>query len=55
MSKLAAAIAIMFGNFVFQYFELDADYMIAIERSYFQGIAMLALCWIPRPKSEGSK
>jgi hypothetical protein len=36
---------VLIGNFAAQYFKADPSYMVAVERSYFQGVALLGY-WI---------
>lgn len=45
MNLLAVFIGLAIANFGVQYFKLDPDYLVALERSYFQGVGFLTY-WI---------
>ena len=53
MNKLYLAVAFLVGNFVYQYFGVEPNYAAAIERSYFQVMAMLFIVWAPDFINEG--
>jgi len=41
MNTLIMAILFLFGNFVYQLLQVAPDYFVAIERSFFQALAMV--------------
>jgi len=44
MKALLVFISLLIGNVVAQYLNVDPSYIVAIERSYFQGWALLVYC-----------
>ena len=41
MKALVVVIGLLFGNFIAQWLKADPQYIVALERSYFQGAAVL--------------
>ena len=52
MNKFIVGLGLILGNFVYQYISGDYNYSVAIERSYFQGLAMLLICYLPLKRSK---
>ena len=42
MSGAATILALSFANFAYQYFQVEPNYSVALDRSFFQAIAILA-------------
>lgn len=53
MNKLMLAIGFLIGNFVWQYFGAAPNYELAMERTYFQAIAMIFIVWAPAFLNKG--
>tara|TARA_R110002050_G_scaffold41286_2_gene100190 strand:- start:1466 stop:1639 length:174 start_codon:yes stop_codon:yes gene_type:complete len=45
--KLTMGLIFLFGNFVYQYFQIEPNYLLAIDRSYFQLVAMIVISLYP--------
>ncbi|MFT6988195.1 MAG: hypothetical protein ACJASL_000155 [Paraglaciecola sp.] len=52
MSKFIVGLGWVLSNFAYQYISGDCDYSIAMERSYFQVVAMVAICYLPLKRSK---
>jgi hypothetical protein len=44
MNALLVFVSMLIGNVVAQYLKADPNYIVAMERSYFQGCALLTYC-----------
>jgi hypothetical protein len=53
VSLLAAFLGLALGNFIYQYFSKQ-NYTVALDRSFFQGIALFAI-WIANRIGEWMK
>jgi hypothetical protein len=45
MKALAIFVGLLVGNFLVQWWKVEPQFMVAVERSYFQGMALLTY-WV---------
>ena len=48
MKKLLMSCTFLSGNFVYQYFLSEPDYLLAFDRSYWQAVGMLFIVIYPK-------